>query len=636
MATYDYITKTGGTNTFEAANEEEALAMLPTLSDRAPTSGAQLVPTQTNLTSPAPLPTTTTSPQLPEPTAPAVQESYYNSLNQQVETSRESLEKMYQTQLDQVTKDKDQTQKEIDALTEQQQALIETDVRPLLEPFREKLENKERERLYIQENFDANQKLTRELDNLLTEGNELIKSRKSMPIALQTLNKTVSKTMADVTARAGVIQAVMSARNNQIGEAYRMIDRSVQAITADRKDQINYYQTLLDFYGSQKDEKGKKLLNLDKSQQQYIQAQISLAERDLQRAEANADRIKEAMTDPRTAQIYADAGVTLNDSEEVIGQKIAQAMDAKELSSAKEEALRMASTQNAPQSVITAISLAKSIDDVIKATGIYGGDVLGRELKQLSIKQANLNLAKTNQDIKKTNLEIQEYENATQVLKDDQWSSIINGTASLLSSARGKQSRIDMANYIANGNFKSAWSEVANAVEEKLTGDNATRFGNQRTDYEAMKGLREAIQEYSDAGGKMGLLVGTAEDISNRLAGVTGDPKLTALATQLNREFQTYRTNATGAAFSPEESREYAKVNPRTTASLDLNLTIIDGALNQLENRILSAVKTRVPGAEMLWQINTGQTTNDYLSNVDSALKNTADPLTNWLNSLMK
>ena len=117
--------------------------------------------------------------------------------------------------------------------------------------------------------------------------------------------------------------------------------------------------------------------------------------------------------------------------------------------------------------------------------------------------------------------------------------------------------------------------------------------------------------------------------------GVTGNPQLTALATQLSREFQTYRTNATGAAFSPEESREYAKVNPRTTASLDLNLAVIDGALNQLQNRIVSTTKTRVSGAEDLWKLSHGQTTEEYLNDVDTVLQDTSSPLNSWLNSFM-
>jgi hypothetical protein len=58
----------------------------------------------------------------------------------------------------------------------------------------------------------------------------------------------------------------------------------------------------------------------------------------------------------------------------------------------------------------------------------------------------------------------------------------------------------------------------------------------------------------------------------------------------------------TGAAFSEAESRDYAAVNPTLGKSLNLNLSVIDGALNQMENRITSTINSRVPNAKKLYQ----------------------------------
>lgn len=257
---------------------------------------------------------------------------------------------------------------------------------------------------------------------------------------------------------------------------------------------------------------------------------------------------------------------------------------------------------------------AKTPQEAAKIGSGYLVDPIDRQLKNISLQNAQIN-----RDLDAAKLK--DYNTSTEVLNDSNWSSIINSTASLVGSERGKEIRTNMARNIANGNYKSAWADVTNAVEEKLTGENATKFGASITDYEVLTGLENAIQQYADGGGNMGLLTGKAEDISRKLLGVTDNPKLSALAVQLEREFQTYRTNATGAAFSPEESREYAKVNPRSTASLDLNLATIKGAKNQLENRILSNVKVRVPGAEDLWKINTGGSTSSYIDQVDSVLQ---------------
>jgi hypothetical protein len=172
--------------------------------------------------------------------------------------------------------------------------------------------------------------------------------------------------------------------------------------------------------------------------------------------------------------------------------------------------------------------------------------------------------------------------------------------AGLVGAERGKTSLANMSQSLANGDFASTYAVMANNVEEALTGENATRFGAQRNDYVALEGLRNAIQEYADGGGNMNFLVGKEEEIKRKLGIDSGEAS--ALAVQLWREFQTYRNVMTGAAFTPQESADYAAVNPTLGKSLDLNMNIIDGAMAGLENRIISTVEVRVPGSTELWE----------------------------------
>src|SRR3990167_5345642 len=165
-------------------------------------------PGVSSITSPVPAPTPTSSPTLPEPQAPAIQESFFTSSTENVANTRKAIEDTYKSQIGDIDKKKENIQKQIDEMTSKQEALIETDIQPLLQPFREDFENKERERLYVTENFEAKQTLTRELETLLTEGNEIIKRQKGEPLALSVLNKKVNKTITDITARVGVIEAV--------------------------------------------------------------------------------------------------------------------------------------------------------------------------------------------------------------------------------------------------------------------------------------------------------------------------------------------------------------------------------------------------------------------------------------------
>lgn len=251
----------------------------------------------------------------------------------------------------------------------------------------------------------------------------------------------------------------------------------------------------------------------------------------------------------------------------------------------------------------------------------YLTNPLDRQLKNIQLSNAILQ----NDKLK---LEIEDYRDVRDVM-DGQFGQVIKTASGLLAPERGKIAQQNMAESIKNGNYANAYASIANAVEEGLTGDNATKFGAARTDLEVLNNLRSSIQEYADAGGDMGLLVGKEEEIKRKLGIDSG--AASELAVQLWREFQTYRVNMTGAAFSPAESADYAAVNPTLGKSLDLNLSVIDGAKKQLENRVTSTVNTRVPGAQEIYDIANSSSEEEYINQVDSALGSSNDILEEYL-----
>lgn len=238
------------------------------------------------------------------------------------------------------------------------------------------------------------------------------------------------------------------------------------------------------------------------------------------------------------------------------------------------------------------LSGKKSEAEVIEQAGSFI-DRLNRQAQNLAIESSRLG-------IEKSKLELEELRDA-QIVSSGEFSSVIDTASGLVGAERGKASKAGISRALAKNDYSTAYALIANNVEEALTGENATRFGAQRNDYVALQGLKDAIQEYADGGGDTGLLKGTAQEISNKLGQLATDPEFAELATQLQREFQAYRQQMTGAAFGARESSDYQKVNPSEKNELDLNLAIIDGTLNQLENRITSTVETRVPGANEIY-----------------------------------
>lgn len=263
-----------------------------------------------------PIPTT------PDPQADIITNTYITGLIDDLSKKRKTLDDRYQKQLDDLAKQKTEYETKIADIETKQEDLIETDIEPLLSPFRENLEKSERERLKIEENFFANQKSIEELETLLTQAQAEIKTAEEKTGLSAIRQPRIAKIKEDMIGRVGIIEAVMAVRNNQINVAENMIDRSINAITADRNDKLTYYNTLYNFYENQKDAEGNKLFTLEKNEKDIINNQISLLENDLVQSQATTDYVKGMMLDPRTADIMEQAGVKLNDTTDDIQQKL--------------------------------------------------------------------------------------------------------------------------------------------------------------------------------------------------------------------------------------------------------------------------------------------------------------------------
>lgn len=238
------------------------------------------------------------------------QNNYMSGLSQEVANARKSIEET-------IGKQKLEIDTKATALRQKEQETLGK-IGELSTPFREDLEKTQREQLHINQNFEANQALVDELDSLLTQGNNLIKQQQEVTGLASIRNPRVQKTMDDVTARAGVIQAVINARNGQIAVAENMIDRTISAIAGDRQDQISYYETILSL-------DRQDIISLEADSRKLAEEQINLKKGDLETAQAAANYIKQMLMDPDKAALLGQAGVKLTDSVETINAKITQA-----------------------------------------------------------------------------------------------------------------------------------------------------------------------------------------------------------------------------------------------------------------------------------------------------------------------
>src|SRR4029077_9958032 len=274
-------------------------------------------PPQTTISNPVAPPSTSGAPapiSFPTPTGGNVADQFNTALNTQLAAQKAALQAEadkraaeYQAQIDALNKQQQ-------TITANQDAAMASTKDVMLKEVADKTAALELEKKQYQENYDARQALTNELDTLLSTSNQIIEQMRNTTGLASIMNPRIAKTMSDVAARAGVIQAVMAAREGQIGLAQSQLRTSIDAIDAIAQDQLNYYHTIVDYYQNQKEQNGKKLFSLTNDQKASLDVKLSTTQSDLERTQATAAIIQKAMLDPDTAMEYAKAGVSLNDS----------------------------------------------------------------------------------------------------------------------------------------------------------------------------------------------------------------------------------------------------------------------------------------------------------------------------------
>jgi hypothetical protein len=275
-----------------------------------------------------------------------------------------------------------------------------------------------------------------------------------------------------------------------------------------------------------------------------------------------------------------------------------------------------AQMDGAPTSVVEQMLASKTKEEALVIGGSYLG-ALDREAKRASISASYASAAASRASTRNSLITAAKSgdTNAIKQLGFDprssstvgEYTNIIDTASLLVGAERGQETRRAMAAAVERGDFQTTYSMIANNVQSALQGDSASRFGAARTDIQVLGGLRDSIQEFERAGGDTGFLKGSADEIARKFGQLVTDPQFASLAVQLEREFQAYRQQMTGAAFGASESADYEKVNPSSKKSLELNLATIDGALRQLENRVVGTTEAYVPGSREIYDLATGR-----------------------------
>lgn len=218
----------------------------------------------------------------------------------------------------------------------------------------------------------------------------------------------------------------------------------------------------------------------------------------------------------------------------------------------------------APNSVLSLMGNAKTVDDALVAAKGYLSDPMDRAIKNQQLiklkadNQAALGLPTTG----------------------------ANGALVNTILASGKFTK-DQATEIraAVSTGQDPLTVVKNQAKNIMTGATATKLESYENSLSAIKDLNTAFQDYYNAGGDTGLLSGNFEKVFNKL-GAVNDPKLVEVATQAQIALQAYRNAISGTAYSDQEGKDIASVFPSIKNGEVLNNAIVAGRVKSAQNLI--------------------------------------------------
>jgi len=258
-----------------------------------------------------------TSLNTPTPTAPGASETFQVGLQAGVQSATTNLEKTLKQERDAALKRQDQLNKQLLAIQQESDPTKRETFAQEERIIQNQLDAAETASATLEEDFTKRRSTVGELERLLTEGNDLITRSKNAPVALSVLNKSVNRTIQDVQARAGVLQAVLSGVDGNIAQAHNIINTAQGTVRTYWQDEVEYNNAYLNLVNNGE-------LAKNKIHDDYAKSQVDLAEHKLNQLDETSDYIKKLMIDPSTAQFIADAGVTLNDSVEEINAKLSE------------------------------------------------------------------------------------------------------------------------------------------------------------------------------------------------------------------------------------------------------------------------------------------------------------------------
>jgi len=152
------------------------------------------------------------------------------------------------------------------------------------------------------------------------------------------------------------------------------------------------------------------------------------------------------------------------------------------------------------------------------------------------------------------------------------------------------KSKTTAANQLAalaqSGDYKTLLTRMQSLGRQGLTAANRTDVETAQRQIKAMDRMDKALEAYKAAGGDVGFLKGTADQLATRIGTLATDPRFKEIATELSAAYFQYRSDMSGAAFGAQENAAYKSIFPSSDKSFELNDAVIKGLKNHYTHQV--------------------------------------------------
>lgn len=267
--------------------------------------------------------TPTTASPVPEPAAPTMQSLYVDTA---LKSANETQVKLAQAKADQLAKNQqeqaDLKQQKADIETRRQTEVIEP-YKEATTPFREGIENKYNNQFEVERQIQQSIDLADDIvtySNLLTE--ELNAAGAKTGWSVTARNAKTNNIKDTYVSRIATAQAAQAAISGNISLVYTHIDRAINAITADRNDQLQYLDFVNSTLNTQSADINAQLFTLSTDEKESMASMEADIRAEITRIEGNKDTMIGLLSDPNTAVAAHKAGIQLTDTPEEAALKL--------------------------------------------------------------------------------------------------------------------------------------------------------------------------------------------------------------------------------------------------------------------------------------------------------------------------